>query len=165
MIKLLIFTVHTNLLSLYSACCYYAQFVCHSMMTGLITSSCNNHAVKLQLVPHMNFMAVWFCLVQFVECLLMVTYSLENRSIIKLYIYTGLDNDVSIISIMVGYCPLSSHAQSHSLAFFFHYRNGSFWPQHFYRNDFTSTDWRKLNAQSCGALWTRYTKSRRLAMP
>lgn len=65
MIKLLIFTVQTKVLSLYSACCYYAQFVCHSMMTGLIKSSCNNHAVKLQLVPHMNFMAVWFCLVQF----------------------------------------------------------------------------------------------------
>lgn len=65
MIKFLIFTVQTNLLSLYSAWCYYTQFVCHSMMTGLIKSSCNNHAVKLQLVPHMNFMAVWFCSVQF----------------------------------------------------------------------------------------------------
>lgn len=56
--ELLIFTVQTNLLSLYLACCYYAQFVRHSVMTGLIKSSYNNHAVKLQLVPPMNFMAV-----------------------------------------------------------------------------------------------------------
>lgn len=53
----------------------------------------------------------------------MVTYSLENWSIINLYVYTGLDNDVSIIPIMVGYCPLkfmcSIGEMSHILWVFF----------------------------------------------
>lgn len=100
----------------------------------------------------------------------MVTYSLENRSIINLYVYTGLDNDVSIIPIMVGYCPLKFTCSTGEIShipwvFFFHYRNGSFWPQHFHWSDFTSNVWSKLKAQSCGALQTRYVKSRRLAMP